>query len=292
MTDSKLLDLRMDYHKKICANILGHRPGSQVYSNADKDNPVSVALAAGIAAQMGHPVTLNPPAGQAAGAQFGLYTKEFLEASFKHLQHIRPGEWLFSASQQRPGIAQFEQYEHLAELVRVLEQHKDLKAALGGDYLITPDITIARRPLTDAQINAADIAAPLVTNEEEIAKHTPLRVGNRLTPQKILHASVSCKWTIRSDRSQNSRTEALNLIRNRKGKTPYIAVVIFEPLPSRIASIAMGTGDIDCTYHGALYELLAAAHAGPYPDALDTLNTLVNGRRLRDISDLPFDLAA
>ena len=73
----------------------------------------------------------------------------------------------------------------------------------------------------------------------------------------MLHASISCKWTIRSDRSQNSRTEALNLIRNRKGRVPHIAVVLFEPLPSRIASIAMGTGDIDCTYHGALYERLS-----------------------------------
>ena len=48
-------------------------------------------------------------------------------------------------SQQRQGLAQFDQYEHLDELVRVLEEHKDLKAALGGDYLITPDITVARQ---------------------------------------------------------------------------------------------------------------------------------------------------
>lgn len=31
------------------------------------------------------------------------------------------------------------------------------------------------------------------------------------------HASISAKFTMRSDRAQNSRTEALNLIRNRKG---------------------------------------------------------------------------
>jgi hypothetical protein len=54
---------------------------------------------------------------------------------------------------------------------------------------------------------------------------------------------LSSKWTIRLDRSQNSRTEALNLIRNRKCPLPHI-VVVTEPLPSRIASIAMGTGDI------------------------------------------------
>ena len=41
----------------------------------------------------------------------------------------------------------------------------------------------------------------------------------------ILHASVSAKYTMRSDRAQNSRTEALNLIRNRKGHLPHIVVV-------------------------------------------------------------------
>src|SRR5437762_13493136 len=73
-----------------------------------------------------------------------------------------------------------------------------------------------------------------------------------------MHASVSCKWTIRSDRSQNTRTEALNLIRNRKGKVPIVVAVVFEPLPTRIAFIALGTGDLDCVYHGALRELREA----------------------------------
>ncbi len=71
----------------------------------------------------------------------------------------------------------------------------------------------------------------------------------------ILHASVSAKWTMRSDRAQNSRTEALGLIRNRKGHLPHIVVVTGEPLPSRLASLALGTGDIDCMYHFALCQL-------------------------------------
>ncbi|MBO9364254.1 MAG: restriction endonuclease, partial [Roseiflexus sp.] len=64
----------------------------------------------------------------------------------------------------------------------------------------------------------------------------------------MLHASISRKWTIRSDRSQNIRTEAMNLIRNRKGHTPHIVAVTAEPLPTRIASLALGTGDLDCVY--------------------------------------------
>src|SRR5574341_777118 len=103
--------------------------------------------------------------------------------------------------------------------------------------------------------------------------------------------SISCKWTIRSDRSQNARTEGLNLIRNRKGHTPHIAVITGEPMPTRIASLAMGTGDIDCVYHFALHELVEAVRESNNEAALETLEMLIDGRRLRDIADLPFDLA-
>ncbi|EEI28270.1 NgoMIV restriction enzyme [Corynebacterium glucuronolyticum ATCC 51867] len=96
---------------------------------------------------------------------------------------------------------------------------------------------------------------------------------------------------MRSDRAQNTRSEALNLIRNRKGRTPHIVAVTAEPSISRIASIALGTGDIDTTYHFALPELITAVKETCNDEALLMLDTLVTGDRLRDISDLPIDLA-
>lgn len=81
------------------------------------------------------------------------------------------------------------------------------------------------------------------------------------------------------------------MIRNRKGSLPHIAVVIAEPMPSRISSVALGTGDIDCTYHFALYELQQAVSDVGSEDAQETLNIMVEGGRLKDISDLPMDLA-
>jgi hypothetical protein len=160
------------------------------------------------------------------------------------------------------------------------------KSALGGDYLVTPDIIIAREPVPDDKINKGGV---LVNSSMEVAKHAPLRKS--VNPTSILHASISCKWTLRSDRSQNTRTEALNLIRRRKGKVPIIAAVTLEPMPTRIASIAMGTGDLDCTYHAALRELLEVVEEIRNESQEEMLKTLVDGRRLRDISDLPFDLA-
>lgn len=96
---------------------------------------------------------------------------------------------------------------------------------------------------------------------------------------------------MRSDRAQNSRSEALNLIRNRKGRTPHIVVVTAEPLPSRLASLALGTGDLDFVYHIALPELRSAVKKFGSPDSRECLDIMINGKRLRDISDLPLDLA-
>lgn len=59
---------------------------------------------------------------------------------------------------------------------------------------------------------------------------------------------------------------------------------------TRIASLALGTGEIDCVYHFALNELTKTIHEINDESQLDILNILVEGRRLRDISDLPFDL--
>ncbi len=77
-------------------------------------------------------------------------------------------------------------------------------------------------------------------------------------------------------------------------KIDCIGGVTGEPLPSRLASLALGTGDIDCVYHFALPELLAAVRdyaANGREDIIEQLETLVRGKRLKDISDLPLDLS-
>jgi hypothetical protein len=96
---------------------------------------------------------------------------------------------------------------------------------------------------------------------------------------------------MRSDRAQNARSEALNLIRNRKGRLPHIVVVTGEPTPSRLSALALGTGDIDCVYHFALPELVESVKELDQSDSLELLQIMIEGNRLRDISDLPLDLA-
>ncbi len=275
-----LEQLRKKYHETICRHILGYRAG--VPSIADKGSKRSIQLAQGILTRIGFPPCSNPPKGQRAGALFESLTRDYLDKAFRLIKHLRPGEWIISTLGDAPA---FDQYEHLTDLSQVLAQHPGLRATL-GDYLVKPDIVVGRSPVLDQEINQdADIL------QGDTAMLTPLRASNFPDPRPILHASISCKWTIRSDRSQNARTEGLNLIRNRKGNTPHIVIVTAEPLPSRIASVALGTGDLDCVYHMALYELGESVEAIGDETLSEIFDLLVDGKRLRDISDLPFDLA-
>ena len=44
-------------------------------------------------------------------------------------------------------------------------------------------------------------------------------------------------------------------------------------------------------YHFALPELFAAVKETGHEDSLESLNIMITGKRLKDISDLPLDLA-
>jgi hypothetical protein len=235
--------------------------------------------------RLGYAANKDVLAGQAVGSSFEQITRTYLEAALALLQHLRPDKWQYPT---HISISHFEQYAHLAALQALIQNDTELETALGGDYIITPDIVVGKWPVSDDEINANQ---EVIDPTEPLAKLTPLRAANHPSQFMTLHASISCKWTIRSDRSQNARTEALNLIRNRKGALPHVSVVTAEPTPWRLASIALGTGDLDCVYHFALYELIESVAATGNTDHIAQLANLVQGKRLRDISDLPFDLA-
>lgn len=120
----------------------------------------------------------------------------------------------------------FLQYRHLDEVHALVRRDPALAVTIGGDYLIRPDVTVG--------IVGPDGGLP------------------------FLHAAISCKWTIRSDRVQNIRHEFNQLIRHRRGRLPHLVTVTAEPLPSRLQAIARGTGEVDAVYHIA-YDALAAA---------------------------------
>lgn len=274
-------ELRHRYHADICRQILAAPSG--VPNIADASNKTSVEIARSIVKRLGCPLCEQAPPAQRAGAVFEELTSRFLEDAFRLLVHLRPGKWLFEVNRD---ITSFDQYAHLARLQDILASNSELAAALGSDYVVTPDIVIGRYPVPDAEINCN---RTVVGEGDPYCRLSPLREKN--SSRVLLHASISCKWTIRSDRAQNIRTEALNLIRTRKGNVPHAVAVTADPLPTRLASLALGTGDLDCVYHFALVELQDAVREVDNHDQLEMLTAMVDGRRLRDISDLALDLA-
>ena len=280
-----IADERKKYHQALLNNGVLTIDKNGVPSNADTSSRLSKAIAKDIADRL-MAETHEKAVGQTSGAKFEQINMEFLAATFPKLHVKRLGMCHIILLGIRYSIKTsiFVQYEHLEYLSRLVACDTKLAASMGNDYMVAPDIVIYREPLSDEELNT-----PVILIDDTVALKTDIREKNGGLP--ILHASISAKWTMRSDRAQNSRTEALNLIRNRKGHLPHIAVVTGEPLPSRLASLALGTGDIDCMYHFALYELVEAVKKTKAEDSIEMLNALIEGRRLKDISDLPLDLS-
>ncbi len=279
-----IAEARRKYHAGLLSESVLTVDTKGIPSNADSSSKLSVMIARGIASQL-HVNVEKKGIGQTVGAKFEQLNMTFIEDTFPYLQNLRPGKWHIAKLGNRNSIktSSFTQYEHLDYLNLLTKEDARLAASMGNDYMVAPDVVVYREAELDEAINELRLVV-----DESVCRLSDIRKTCGGLP--ILHASVSAKWTMRSDRAQNSRTEALGLIRNRKGRLPHIVVVTGEPLPSRIASLALGTGDIDCVYHFALYELLSAVESSGAEDALEMLKILIEGKRLKDISDLPLDL--
>lgn len=298
---------RDEFHTQLIVNnILTFSPADEkikkygvdkIASNADSGQKTSVVVSNNLLNNIANRLHLSPAVlskkkdGQTLGNAFEDICADFISNTFQELSNIRPGSWVIEKINNRHEniIGKYEQYSHLAELDRLANEHHELRNFLGDGYTISPDIVVLRMPERDDIINSMKCIV-----DSSTSKNTMLRSCNHEdvnNPRPILHASISCKFTMRSDRSQNTRTEALNLIRSRKGRAPHIVSVTAETMPSRIASLALGTGDLDCVYHFALYELIDALKTEEKDELYEFISSMIDGKRLKDISDLPLDLA-
>ena len=289
--NSLIYEARKRYHERLVSQGILTFDDGGVASNADRSSAPSRRIAKNLAELLGAGV-LDKKQGQTLGTEFERVTAEFVAESFSLLEHVRPGTWHVLRESEKGfylGLSSFEQYAHLEELDKQISITPKLATIIGNDYFVKPDIVVYRETLEDNVINSV---GNIVDDDSALLTVLRSRNGGRY----ILHADISAKWTMRSDRAQNTRTEALNLIRNRKGHLPHIVCVTAEPLPGRLASLALGTGDIDCVYHAFLYELRKAIEMNVRneekdEDALELLDTMIEGKRIKDISDLPLDLA-
>lgn len=238
--------VRVDRPEGVIA-LLGRRVPGGNPNNSDAGGKSSIAIAEALLEelQIGSAVVAAPDPGPALEREVGAW----LLACLHGLAPAREWEWGSTR------IDAFSQYRHLRQVEDLVREHPTLRAEIGVDYLVSPDVTIG---------------FPVPGDEAP-----------------FLHACVSCKWTLRSDRAQNVRHEAVILTRHRRGRQPHIVAVTAEPLPSRLASLARGTGEIDALYHVALPHLTAAVHGSGFGQQIEVLEEMTSQGRLRDITQMP-----
>ena len=218
-----------------------------VPNNADIDSETSRAIAFEMLRILGVDRVTVPK--EAPGTALEIAVAAYLAEALPAADPRR--EW---EADRRKLITDFRQYEHLARLDAIVREHPTLRTEIGFDYLIKPDVTVG------------------------------ILVGGEAPP--LLHAAISCKWTIRSDRVQNIRHEGVILTRSRRGPQPHIVTVTAEPLPTRLAAIARGTGEVDTVYHVALDELIQATATAGNAEQRAVLDEIITQNRLADFESL------
>ena len=231
---SPVSDIRADLHRILIERLTEVRPnkfaersssiaeGVECYSMADSDNEPSIALAAGmVGAMVGGGGWSMPAEGDKSGREFQKVVAAFVSGVLDGIE-VAPALSLEVIVPVQRGkidrrmptdgdprttstIANFEAYAHLLAIDDLVQADGRVRAAFGGDYFVRPDILVWRRPLTGSELNQAGTL--LDSAAREATRSAALVDGGG---GNILHASISCKWTMRSDRAQNSRTEALN----------------------------------------------------------------------------------
>jgi len=224
---------------------------------ADVDSAESMRIAAGVLDALGVSRDVTSAVPKDPGGPLE-------QAVCDHLREVLPGyrtgrDWLIGRSKLITG---FDQYAHLKEVDALVRASPQLRISLGMDYLIKPDVTVGL---------------------------AGVRTGSGLPP---LHAAISCKWTIRSDRVQNIRHECLQMIRHRRGRQPHLVTVTAEPLPSRLASIARGTGEVDAVYHIAYGAMDASVAEHANAEQRDAWREVTRQRRVLSYEALAETLAS
>ncbi|MGV4885102.1 NgoMIV family type II restriction endonuclease [Streptomyces viridosporus] len=234
------------------------KSGNLVPNSADSDSNTSKALAGSILNSLGVTADMLLPdtpenLGPALERAVSIDLADSLpKADPSRLWHV----------DHRKVISDFSQYSHLRRVADAVKANPTLRTDLGVDYLIQPDVTVG----ISQKLTAEDL-------------------------KPFLHAAVSCKWTIRSDRVQNIRHEFLQMIRHRRGRLPHLVTVTAEPMPSRIAAIARGTGEVDAVYHIAFDALREAVAAVGGRQQQEDLAECIDQGRLRPYEELASTLA-
>ncbi len=284
-------------------DLCGYRDGRPNTSDSSQPHSVEIGLA--------FFEKIGVPKGSGAGKVDKLWNQRMVEDLRYQLREVAPH--LVVESESSPH--EFEQYAHLKALRELSEDlSSEVELALSGlkedvtdRYEDLDRIGAARiAELVDALDRAQSAAevrrrslADLLGDESllrlDVAVNRPAPVPN---PSKIPHlvAGFSLKWSLRTDRLQDPRTQGAKMASLRRGRMPHFAAVTMEPRPYMLGRMGRGSGDLDCVYHLHLPALMLAVNevykGKPARVKMrDMFNRMVEQRRLLDYDDLVAYLA-
>lgn len=147
LAPKRLHHLRSKFHASLYANVLGHEADQQVHPNTDSAVDWSLALFECMSTKTAHEAFINPKNSSAAEPLLKQCTLKFLRDALDEIGLDGSGAFLLSVNDAVKSMTRFEDYKAFAKLVKQLDKEADLRTSLGGDYLITPDLTVARKSL-------------------------------------------------------------------------------------------------------------------------------------------------
>jgi len=109
--------------------------------------------------------------------------------------------------------------------------------------------------------------------------------------QRHLETGLSLKWSLRTDRAQDCRSQGAKMSSIRQGRMPHFAAVTMEPRPYVLRLLGGGSGEVDCVHHLDLPNLTAAVDtvtAGKprRRETREQFRRLADQRGLRDYDQL------
>lgn len=257
-----ILQERKNFHKDLFDRGIYVLKEDDCPSNTCSDTSYCIDIAKSVAKKLniGH----GEYCSRNVGYEFEEVVKQFIENT---LNKISDDKWRVSRlKNDKKFLYEYAQYGYLDK------QKTD-------EYIACPDIVVSKKSDVSKWVNAVRKA----TNNSANVNHKP-----------VLISSISCKWSLRTDRAQNNCKEVLDLIEKRHGSVPKIFCVIGDVYPPHLRSVipsANSSGKIDCVYHIALPEFINALNKSKNNSRMiQEFHNYIDLGILKDISELPLDL--
>lgn len=283
-------------------SLCGYREGRA--NTSDKGDAGSVTLGRAFFEVMGIAPDATPPT-QAVGNLMA-------ERMAAHLQQHLADKAPHLAVKPEMAFTSFEQFSHL-------NAGKELRGDMAADVMraVNDLQRFSSRPDFDGDVRAAiSVHLDQIRNEVSQAEERRRRLLNLLGEESLLKlditvsrsmespsspgvplshliAGLSLKWTLRTDRAQDCRSQGAKMAALRRGRMPHFAAVTMEPRPAMLALLGKGSGDIDCVYHlnlpaldQALEEYCSGPQRRPRIAMRDNFKRMCEQRRIRDYDEL------